>query len=76
VRAPSDVSVDVEQDFTISGTQNSTGVIRGHANYDPTKIVLKDGSFDTRSRTQQGEEYRVFSSFMEFTLREDSFAKH
>src|ERR1700676_532798 len=76
VRAPSDVSVEVEQDFTISGTQNSTGVIRGRANYDPTKVVLRDGSFDTRSRTQQGEEYRVFSSFAEFTLREDSFAKH
>jgi hypothetical protein len=75
VRAPSDVSVEVEQDFTIGGTQSSTGVIRGRANYDPTKVVLRDGSFDMRSRTQQGEEYRVFSSFTEFTLREDTFAK-
>jgi hypothetical protein len=75
VRAPSDVSVEVEQDFTTGGTQSSTGVIRGRANYDPIKIVLREGSFDMRSRTQQGEEYRVFSSFTEFTLREDTFAK-
>jgi hypothetical protein len=75
VRAPADISVEYEESFTVAGAQGSTGVIRGRATYDPTKVVPRVGSFDTRSRSQQGDQYRVVSTFLEFTLKEDSFAK-
>jgi len=75
VRAPADISVEFEESFTVAGTQASSGVIRGRANYDPTKVVPREGSFDTRSRSQQGDQYRVVSTVLDFTLKEDSFAK-
>jgi hypothetical protein len=75
VRAPADISVEYEESYTVSGAQSSNGLIRGRANYDPTKVVPRDGSFDTRSRSQHGDQYRVVTTFLEFTLKEDSFTK-
>jgi len=75
VRAPADISVEYEESFTVVGAQASSGNIRGRANYDPTKVVPRDGNFDTRSRSQQGDQYRVVSTNLAFALKEDSFAK-
>jgi hypothetical protein len=74
VRAPADISVEYEEDYTVSGVQGSSGLIRGRAKYDPIKVVPREGSFDTRSRTQQGDQYRVVSTNVAFALKEDSFA--
>jgi len=75
VRAPNDVAVEFDQTFTIAGVQGTTGYVRGHLSYDPTKLVLRDGSFDSLSRKQEGDHYQVVSDFIEFNLKEDSFAK-
>jgi len=74
VRGPADISVEFEENYTVSGAQGSNGLIRGRTTYDPTKVVPHEGSFDTRSRSQSGDHYQVVSTFLEFTLKEDSFA--
>ena len=75
IRAPNDVAFEFDETFTIGGVQGTTGYVRGHLSYDPTKLVLRDGNFDTLSRKQEGDHYQVVSDLIEFNLKEDSFAK-
>lgn len=70
------VSLSFDESFTRTGAEAATGTVTGTVVYDPAGLVPLDAKIDRLTRSEDAGTYTSRKLALDFTLEEDTRAKH